>query len=131
MDQCPYFFFQCFYVLCFVCSIQCNFTSLRSFGRKLIEGEDSRLSTMVRNQSLTGGLRLTSSVHVASGLASDSPAPAATSKVEESPSGTSSGRDEKAPGGRRVEVASSDTQTDCSLEEQATKKTERKTVLIR
>ncbi|XP_026197608.1 notochord granular surface [Anabas testudineus] len=99
--------------------------------RKLIEGEDSRLSGLVRNLPLTGGPRLTSSAHDASALAVNSPAPAATSKLEKSPNGTSSGRDEKAPGGRRVEMASSDTQTDGSLEEQATKMTERKTVLIR
>ncbi|XP_018551542.1 LOW QUALITY PROTEIN: notochord granular surface [Lates calcarifer] len=109
--------------------------------RKLIEGEDSRLSTMVHNLSLTGGLRLTSSVssHAASTsasasasvLASDSPAPATTSKLDDAPSDASSSGAEKAPdpAGTRVEVASSDTQTD--LDEQATEMSERKTVLIR
>uniref|UniRef100_A0A8C9ZXP9 Notochord granular surface n=1 Tax=Sander lucioperca TaxID=283035 RepID=A0A8C9ZXP9_SANLU len=83
--------------------------------RKLIEGEDSRLSTMVRNLSLTGGLRLTSSVsmHAASAPVSDSSAPA------------------KAAGAARVEVVSSDTQIDGNVEEQATETSERKTVLIR
>ncbi|KAK2890266.1 hypothetical protein Q8A73_018566 [Channa argus] len=54
--------------------------------RKLIEGEDTSLSTIVRNLSLTGGHHLTSSVHIASvaALAADSPAPAASSKLEES-----------------------------------------------
>ncbi|XP_028461564.1 notochord granular surface isoform X1 [Perca flavescens] len=92
--------------------------------RKLIEGEDSRLSTMVRNLSLTGGLRLTSSVSM-----HDSSAPAATSKLDGAPSDSS--RAEKAAGAARVEVASSDTQTDGNVEEQATETSERKTVLIR
>lgn len=99
--------------------------------RKLIEGEDSRLSTMVRNLSLTGGLRLTSSVsmHAASAPVSDSSAPAATSKLDGAPSDSS--RAEKAAGAARVEVVSSDTQIDGNVEEQATETSERKTVLIR
>lgn len=97
--------------------------------RKLIEGEDSRLSTMVGNLSLTGGLHLTSSVCAAS--PSDSSAPTATSKPDVGPSDKTGGGAEKAPsaGGPKVEVASSDTQTD--LEGQATEMSERKTVLIR
>ncbi|XP_019116983.2 notochord granular surface isoform X2 [Larimichthys crocea] len=96
--------------------------------RKLIEGEDSRLSTMVGNLSLTGGLHLTSSVCAAS--PSDSSAPTATSKPDVGPSDKTGGGAEKAPsaGGPKVEVASSDTQTD--LEGQATEMSERKTVLI-
>ncbi|XP_032399228.1 notochord granular surface isoform X1 [Etheostoma spectabile] len=84
--------------------------------RKLIEGEDSRLSTMVQNLSLTGGLRLTS-------------APAATPKLNEAPG--DSCRAEKVAGAAQVEVASSDTQPDGNVKEQATEMTERKTVLIR
>lgn len=90
---------------------------------------------MVRNLSITGGLHLTSSVSVraasasasASASVSDSSAPVATSKLDD----TSGSGTEKAPGaaGARVEVASSDTQTD--LEDQATEMSERKTVLIR
>ncbi|KAE8286961.1 Desmin [Larimichthys crocea] len=96
--------------------------------RKLIEGEDSRLSTMVGNLSLTGGLHLTSSVCAASPW--DSSAPTATSKPDVGPSDKTGGGAEKAPsaGGPKVEVASSDTQTD--LEGQATEMSERKTVLI-
>ncbi len=113
-----------------------NFTPLCLFVRKLIEGEDSRLSTMVRNLSLTGGLHLTSSASTraasASASASDSSAPAATLKLDEAPSDTSSGGAEKAPdaGDAQVEAASLDTQKDLE-EEQATEMTERKTVLIR
>ncbi|XP_059212748.1 notochord granular surface [Centropristis striata] len=109
--------------------------------RKLIEGEDSRLSTMVRNLSLTGGMHLSSSVSMrsasasvsasASASVSESSAPAAALKLDEGPSGTTSGGAEKAPGAARVETASSDTQTDGILEEQATETSERKTVLIR
>ncbi|KAM6906504.1 notochord granular surface isoform 2-T2 [Lycodopsis pacificus] len=89
--------------------------------RKLIEGEDSRLDTMVRNLSLTGGLHLTSGVcmHAAS-------APAATSKLDGASGNTTSSGAEKAPAAARVEVASSDGH----LEEQATERSERRTVLI-
>ncbi|XP_035534087.1 notochord granular surface [Morone saxatilis] len=101
--------------------------------RKLIEGEDSRLSTMVQNLSLTGGMHLTSSVgmRATSASASDSSAPATASKLDGALCDSSGSRAEKAAGagGARVEVASSDTQTD--LEEQATEVSERKTVLIR
>lgn len=100
--------------------------------RKLIEGEDNRLSTMVQNLSLTGGRHLTSSVSVhASASASDSSDTAATSKLDGPPSATTSSKTEKSAGAARVEVASSDTQTDGDVEEQATETSERKTVLIR
>ncbi|XP_029281877.1 notochord granular surface [Cottoperca gobio] len=99
--------------------------------RKLIEGEDSRLSIMVRDLSLTGGLHLTSGVcmHAASASVSDSSATAATSKIDGEPGGTGSSGAEK--GDAQVEMASSDTQTDGDLGEQATEMSERKTVLIR
>ncbi|XP_076612890.1 notochord granular surface [Chaetodon auriga] len=99
--------------------------------RKLIEGEDSRLSTMVRNLSLTGGLHLTSGVSMRAASASDSSAPAAISKLDGASSDSTRRGAEKASGagGARVEVASSDTKT--NLEEQATEMSERKTVLIR
>ncbi len=70
--------------------------------RKLIEGEDSRLSSVVGNLSLTG-------------------APAATLKID--------GALSDSAGGGRVRVDVSDTQTD--FEAQATEMSERKTVLIR
>lgn len=97
--------------------------------RKLIEGEDSRLSTMVHNLSLIGGLPLTSSVS----LQSASSSPAATSERDEGPGDKKSGDAEKAATAspRKVETASSDTQTDLGAEEQATETSERKTVLIR
>ncbi|XP_028253905.1 notochord granular surface isoform X2 [Parambassis ranga] len=105
--------------------------------RKLIEGEDSRLSTMVQNLSLTGGGHLTASVSrsttSASGLVSasdSSSATAATSKVDGGPSNTISKVTEKTASAARVKVASADTQTDGSLEEQAIEMSERKTVLI-
>ncbi|KAF7658367.1 hypothetical protein LDENG_00013410 [Lucifuga dentata] len=99
--------------------------------RKLIEGEDSRLSSMVRHLSLIGGLPLTSgaSTHAASvsASASDSPAATATPEVDTSHHSTTSSVTvtDKA----RVEVSSSESQTD--MEEQATQMSERKTVLIR
>ena len=75
------------------------------FGRKLIEGEDSRLSTTVRHLSLTGGLPLTSSVNLHAASDSVSTIGDTTSKgVEKAPS---------------------------NLEKQATEKSERKTLLIR
>ncbi|XP_031721734.1 notochord granular surface [Anarrhichthys ocellatus] len=90
--------------------------------RKLIEVEDSRLDTMVRNLSLTGGLHLTSGVCM-----HDASAPAATSKLDGASGDTTSSGAEKAPATARVEVASSDSH----LEEQATERSERRTVLIR
>ncbi|XP_074471738.1 notochord granular surface [Sebastes fasciatus] len=101
--------------------------------RKLIEGEDSRLGTMVQNLCITGGSHLTSSVSMraASASASSVSDSSATSKPGGNPSGTSSSGAEKAAGAPRVEVSSSDTQTDGNLEEQATETSERKTVLIR
>ncbi|XP_054474395.1 notochord granular surface [Anoplopoma fimbria] len=96
--------------------------------RKLIEGEDSRLESMAKNLSLTGGLRLTSGVCMHAASASDSSAPAATSKLD---GASTSGGAEKAPAAARVEVSSSDNQTDGYFEEQSTETSERKTVLIR
>ncbi|KAK5853090.1 hypothetical protein PBY51_006909 [Eleginops maclovinus] len=63
--------------------------------------------------------------------ASVSESSAATSKLDGNPSGTSSTGGEKAPGAGQVEMASSDTLTNDTIEEQATETTERKTVLIR
>ncbi|XP_068198398.1 notochord granular surface [Antennarius striatus] len=102
--------------------------------RKLIEGEDNRLSTMVTNLSLTGGQHLSSSVGMRGGSrsVSASSGPLVTSKAAGGfhADSTSSGG-EKTPGVKsvKVEMASSDTQTD--LEGQATELSERKTVLIR
>ncbi|KAK7906926.1 hypothetical protein WMY93_015538 [Mugilogobius chulae] len=87
--------------------------------RKLIEGEDSRLSTMVRNLSLNGKLPITSGstaakcappVHTPDKGSSDKPAVSVIEKA------------------RHIEVSSSDTQTD--LLDQATELSERKTLLI-
>lgn len=91
--------------------------------RKLIEGEVSRLSTMVQNISLTGGLQLPSSDGTC--------ALSAPSKLNGSPSDTSSSGTERAAGAGQVGVASLDTQADGNLEKQATVMSERKTVLIR
>ncbi|KAG7454103.1 glial fibrillary acidic protein-like [Solea senegalensis] len=104
--------------------------------RKLIEGEDSRLSTMVGHLScLTGGLSLTSSVGhaAASASAADSLTPPTSSKLDISPSVKSQSLAERAADGSKapVELASSDTQTDGSLGEQPTEMSERKTLLIR
>uniref|UniRef100_A0A8D3AAB2 Notochord granular surface n=1 Tax=Scophthalmus maximus TaxID=52904 RepID=A0A8D3AAB2_SCOMX len=104
--------------------------------RKLIEGEDSRLSNMVHYLCLTGGLSLTSSVSMraASASALESHAPAATSELRDASSERGSGAAEKPVDARRarVEVVSSDTQTDGSLDsKQATEMSERKTLLIR
>ncbi|KAM7368045.1 hypothetical protein PAMP_014298 [Pampus punctatissimus] len=94
--------------------------------RKLIEGEDSRLSTMVRHLSLTGGLPLTSSVSLCAASASvstsGSPAP-----ERDRVGDTTRKEAEKSPS---KEVASSDTQTGSNLEQQATETSERKTLLI-
>ncbi|XP_068609665.1 notochord granular surface isoform X2 [Brachionichthys hirsutus] len=94
--------------------------------RKLIEGEDSRLSTMVTNLSLTGGQRLTSSIGMRadSGSVFVSSGPVVTSRTEASSADSAGG----GAGRVKVETASSDTQTD--LEAQATELSERKTVLI-
>ncbi|KAM7395570.1 hypothetical protein PAMA_007034 [Pampus argenteus] len=101
--------------------------------RKLIEGEDSRLSTMVSHLSLTGGLPLTSSVGLcaasASLSASYSPAPAAVSERYRVGDTTSKGA-KKALSASRTQVASSDAQTGSNLEEQATETSERRTLLI-
>lgn len=103
--------------------------------RKLIEGEDSRLSTMVQNLSLTRGLDLTSSVSVrasaGSASVSDSSAPAAAVKLDGTPGDSSGSSAEKmaGTGEAQVKMAASETLTD--LEEQATEMSERRTVLIR
>ncbi|XP_047429116.1 notochord granular surface isoform X2 [Mugil cephalus] len=89
--------------------------------RKLIEGEDSRLSTMVQNLSLTGGLHLTSSVSMSA---------SSSSKLDGPPNEKSSTKEEKAPGDGQAEMVSSDTQTDVNMEEQATETSERKMLLI-
>ncbi|CAI5683465.1 unnamed protein product [Oreochromis niloticus] len=90
--------------------------------RKLIEGEDSRLGTMVQNLSLTGGLQLPSN---------DSKCTlSAPSKAGRSLSDTSGNSTERAAGAGRI-AAASDTQADGNLEKQATVMSERKTVLIR
>ncbi|XP_005745694.1 notochord granular surface [Pundamilia nyererei] len=91
--------------------------------RKLIEGEDSRLGTMVQSLSLTGGLQLPSS---------DSKcALSAPSKLGGSLSDTSGNSTERAAGAGRIAAASSDIQADGNLEKQATVMSKRKTVLIR
>ncbi|XP_029966424.1 notochord granular surface [Salarias fasciatus] len=86
--------------------------------RKLIEGEDSRLSTVVGNLSLTGGLQMPPGVSTGASSTLASSAGVEKSCVVA----------EKAA---LVEVASSETQTDCTLEKQATEMSQRKTVLIR
>lgn len=91
--------------------------------RKLIEGEDSRLGTMVQSLSLTGGLQRPSS---------DSKcALSAPSKLGGSLSDTSGNSTERAAGAGRIAAASSDIQADGNLEKQATVMSKRKTVLIR
>ncbi|KAJ4929416.1 hypothetical protein JOQ06_005024 [Pogonophryne albipinna] len=84
--------------------------------RTLIEGEDSRLSTMVPQLSQPGGHHLTCgvSMNATSASVSDSSA-AVTSKLDGNPDGMSSTGGEKAPGAGG----------------QATETTERKTLLIR
>uniref|UniRef100_UPI0037E82958 notochord granular surface n=1 Tax=Semicossyphus pulcher TaxID=241346 RepID=UPI0037E82958 len=95
--------------------------------RKLIEGEDSRLSTMVHNLSLSGALHLTSGVstHAASGSASVSVCESSSGLAVNSKIDGALGA-----GGERGEAASSDSHDDLS-EEQATETSERKTLLIR
>ncbi|XP_071764432.2 notochord granular surface [Centroberyx gerrardi] len=105
--------------------------------RKLIEGEDSRLSTMVHSMSLLGGRSIASSASISAASASASvsvsapvgPAPPEAAALGGAPSTGA----EKAPGanGGLVEVASSESQTDGSTDEQATEMSERKTLLIR
>ncbi|CAN9507768.1 unnamed protein product [Ophioblennius macclurei] len=80
--------------------------------RKLIEGEDSRLSAVVCNLPSTRGLQIPPSVGTSAPLTSAGSAGAETAA-------------------RRVEATSSDTQTDCTSEEQAIEMSQRKTVLIR
>ncbi|XP_029903713.1 notochord granular surface [Myripristis murdjan] len=94
--------------------------------RKLIEGEDSRLSTMVHKMSLTGGTPLASSTSISA--ASDT---AAAGRGEATTDRTSDGA-EKAPGSNGEQaVAPSEDQRDGNKEGQATETSERKTVLIR
>ncbi|XP_034018741.1 notochord granular surface [Thalassophryne amazonica] len=87
--------------------------------RKLIEGEDSRLSSMVRNLSLTGGVTITSSTTCTT---SDAPAFKAFSVLHNVPDDkTSPGADKEPDAGRdREDATSSDPQTDGRLDEQAT-----------
>ncbi|KAI9522556.1 hypothetical protein NQZ68_034908 [Dissostichus eleginoides] len=99
--------------------------------RTLIEGEDSRLSTMVPKLSLTGGHHLTCGVSMNATSASVSDSSAATSKLDGNPDGMSSTGGEKAPGAGRGETASSDALTNGTEGGQATETTERKTLLIR
>uniref|UniRef100_UPI003AAFA16B notochord granular surface n=1 Tax=Centroberyx gerrardi TaxID=166262 RepID=UPI003AAFA16B len=105
--------------------------------RKLIEGEDSRLSTMVHSMSLLGGRSIASSASISAASASASvsvSAPVGPAPPEAAaPGGAPSTGAEKAPGanGGLVEVASSESQTDGSTDEQATEMSERKTLLIR
>ncbi|XP_074541666.1 notochord granular surface isoform X2 [Halichoeres trimaculatus] len=87
--------------------------------RKLIEGEDSRLSTMVHNLSLTGVLQLTSSV--------SSHATSASTSICESSSGTAG--NPKAAEGLGVGGALLASHSD--FNEQATEMSERKTLLVR
>ncbi|XP_042247284.1 notochord granular surface isoform X1 [Thunnus maccoyii] len=82
--------------------------------RKLIEGEDSRLSTTVLHLSLTGALPLTSTVNLHAASAS-----------------VSAVGDTARKGAEKAPSASGDTQTDGNLEKQATETSERKTLLIR
>ncbi|KAF3849746.1 hypothetical protein F7725_019465 [Dissostichus mawsoni] len=99
--------------------------------RTLIEGEDSRLSTMVPKLTLTGGHHLTCGVSMNATSASVSDSSAATSKLDGNPDGMSSTGGEKAPGAGRGETASSDALTNGTEGGQATETTERKTLLIR
>lgn len=74
------------------------------FVRKLIEGEDNRLSTMVQNLAIAGGLPLAASVNMCTGGISDTSA-------------------SQPPQRSDSEIS--------DLEEQGTKTSKRKTVLIR
>ncbi|KAM4632922.1 notochord granular surface [Polymixia lowei] len=85
--------------------------------RKLIEGEDSRLSTMVHSMSLTRGA-VSASISASSPSASASSVPAGSAP----PRSNGSNRAEKV-----LEVISSDHY----IQEQATEMSERKTLLIR
>lgn len=104
------------------------------FYRKLIEGEDSRLSDMVGHLCLTGGLSITSSGSTrvvsasASGTSGDSTASQPIPKLNIPHSDTSQSTDDKAA---EVAVSSPDTQTEGGIVEQATETSERKTLLIR
>lgn len=81
------------------------------FVRKLIEGEDSRLSSMVQNLAIAGDAHLVAGVSMCAGASSDSDisAPTATSKQDKPPNGSKMS----------------------DSEVQGTKTSERKTVLIR
>ncbi|XP_017291463.1 notochord granular surface [Kryptolebias marmoratus] len=94
--------------------------------RKLIEGEDGRLSTMVGKLSLTDSMHLTPSA--ASALASLS-APAGSLKLDGAPSDTDRTKPAAATDG--VGVVCPVSQTDGNLQQQETEMSERKTVLIR
>lgn len=81
------------------------------FVRKLIEVEDSRLSSMVQNLAITGGAHLAASVSMCDGAISDS----------DTSSPTASSKQDKQSNDSKVS----------DPEEQGTKTSERKTVLIR
>ncbi|XP_041832064.1 notochord granular surface [Melanotaenia boesemani] len=96
--------------------------------RKLIEGEDSRLSSMVRNLSLTGGPHLPSCEFASSLSASDS---SGTLELDKGPSETDENMTKKVPAAGSLEVVSLETYTDGNSEQQASEMSERKTVLVR
>uniref|UniRef100_A0A3P8WT47 Notochord granular surface n=1 Tax=Cynoglossus semilaevis TaxID=244447 RepID=A0A3P8WT47_CYNSE len=86
--------------------------------RKLIEGEDSRLSDMVGHLCLTGGLSITSS--------------GSTRVVSASASGTSGDSTASQPIPKlNIPHSDTNTQTEGGIVEQATETSERKTLLIR
>lgn len=90
------------------------------FGRALIEGEDTRLSTMVQGMSLGGGrvgVAISASSTSVSGYGAG---------LGRAP-GNGYGGTKEAPGGA---VISPESQTE-SFEEQSVEMTERKTLLIR
>ncbi|KAM3860995.1 notochord granular surface [Diretmus argenteus] len=100
--------------------------------RKLIEGEDSRLSTMVRSMSLRGGTAIASSASISSASASAS-ASSSAAELDVAPKSGISNVVEKAldTNGGGAEVSSSESQTDDYTGEQAIELSERKTLLIR
>lgn len=97
------------------------------FGRALIEGEDTRLSTMVQGMSLGGG-RVGVAISASSTSASVSAASVSGygAGLGRAP-GNGYGGTKEAPGGA---VISPESQTE-SFEEQSVEMTERKTLLIR
>lgn len=85
-------------------------SNLSLFVRKLIEGEDSRLSSMVQTLATTGGAHLAAGGGMCAGAVSDSDTSAPTTTEQDKPSNGSKVSDP---------------------EEQGTKTSETKTVLIR